>query len=91
MMFAVIFEVNPKPEQWDAYLGYAKLLLEDKPEGHPDRAACLGNLGIALQRRFGRTGDMEALTEAIRVGHDAVAATPSGHPNRAVPNRSIRR
>src|ERR1700751_3690534 len=26
IMFAVIFEVNPKPEQWDAYLGYAKLL-----------------------------------------------------------------
>jgi heme-degrading monooxygenase HmoA len=25
-MFAVIFEVNPKPEQWDTYLGYAKLL-----------------------------------------------------------------
>lgn len=25
-MFAVIFEVNPKPEQWDAYLGYARLL-----------------------------------------------------------------
>jgi heme-degrading monooxygenase HmoA len=25
-MFAVIFEVNPKPEQWDAYLGYAKAL-----------------------------------------------------------------
>jgi heme-degrading monooxygenase HmoA/pimeloyl-ACP methyl ester carboxylesterase len=22
-MFAVIFEVNPKPEQWDTYLGYA--------------------------------------------------------------------
>ena len=25
-MFAVIFDVNPKPEQWDAYLGYAKML-----------------------------------------------------------------
>ena len=25
-MFAVIFEVNPKPEQWDAYLDYAKRL-----------------------------------------------------------------
>ena len=25
-MFTVIFEVQPKPEQWDAYLGYAKLL-----------------------------------------------------------------
>jgi|SRR5215468_4422126 len=26
MMFAVLFEVNPKPEQWDIYLGDAKLL-----------------------------------------------------------------
>lgn len=25
-MFAVIFEVNPRPEQWDTYLGYAKSL-----------------------------------------------------------------
>jgi heme-degrading monooxygenase HmoA len=25
-MFAVIFEVNPKPERWDAYLGYAGAL-----------------------------------------------------------------
>ena len=25
-MFSVIFEVHPKPEQWDAYLGNAKLL-----------------------------------------------------------------
>jgi heme-degrading monooxygenase HmoA len=25
-MFSVVFEVNPKPEQWDAYLGNAKML-----------------------------------------------------------------
>lgn len=25
-MFSVIFEVHPRPEQWDAYLGYAKML-----------------------------------------------------------------
>src|SRR5215468_564403 len=25
-MFAVIFEVNPRPERWDAYLGYATML-----------------------------------------------------------------
>ena len=25
-MFSVIFEVHPKGDQWDAYLGYAKLL-----------------------------------------------------------------
>ena len=28
-MFAVIFEVHPKPEKWDTYLGYGKML---KPE-----------------------------------------------------------
>ena len=28
-MFAVMFEVHPKPEQWDPYLGYARIL---KPE-----------------------------------------------------------
>ena len=28
-MFAVMFEVHPKPEQWDAYLSLGKLL---KPE-----------------------------------------------------------
>ena len=25
-MFSVMFEVHPKPEQWDAYLDYAKML-----------------------------------------------------------------
>ena len=25
-MFSVIFEVHPKPDQWDAYLGYARML-----------------------------------------------------------------
>ena len=25
-MFAVIFEVHPKADQWEAYLGYAKML-----------------------------------------------------------------
>jgi len=28
-MFSVLFEVHPKPDQWEAYLGYAKML---KPE-----------------------------------------------------------
>jgi hypothetical protein len=25
-MFSVLFEVHPKSDQWDAYLGYAKML-----------------------------------------------------------------
>jgi heme-degrading monooxygenase HmoA len=28
-MFSVVFEVHPKPEQWDAYLGNAKMLRPD--------------------------------------------------------------
>jgi len=28
-VFAVLFEVHPHTEQWDAYLGYAKMLRPD--------------------------------------------------------------
>jgi hypothetical protein len=36
----VIFEVHPKPEQWDAYLGNAKTLrpeLEQVEKNRPER------------------------------------------------------
>ena len=48
-MFAVIFEVIPKPEQWDAYLGYAKQLRPEleKIEGF------LENERFASKRRKG--------------------------------------
>ena len=29
IMFSVLFEVHPKPDQWDAYLNYAKMLRPD--------------------------------------------------------------
>lgn len=37
-MFSVLFEVHPKPDQWDAYLGYAKMLRQelDQVEGFVD-------------------------------------------------------
>ena len=31
-MFSVLFEVHPKPDQWDAYLGYAKMLRPELEE-----------------------------------------------------------
>lgn len=31
-MFSVLFEVNPRPDQWDAYLEYAKLLRPELEE-----------------------------------------------------------
>lgn len=37
-MFSVLFEVHPKPDQWDAYLGYARMLRPEleKIEGFVD-------------------------------------------------------
>jgi hypothetical protein len=46
-------------------------------------AAMLSNLGIALRRRFERTGTGADLDEAITVGRAALAATPTDHPNHA--------
>ena len=31
-MFSVLFEVHPKPDQWDAYLGYGKVLKRELRE-----------------------------------------------------------
>jgi heme-degrading monooxygenase HmoA len=33
-MFCVLFEVNPKADQWDAYLGYARLLRPELEQIH---------------------------------------------------------
>jgi len=48
-MFAVIFEVIPRPEQWDAYLGYAKEL---RPELEKIRGF-IANERFASKRRLG--------------------------------------
>ncbi len=48
-MFSVIFEVHPKDDQWDAYLGYAKLLRPEleKVDGFID------NIRYRSKRRAG--------------------------------------
>jgi CHAT domain-containing protein/tetratricopeptide (TPR) repeat protein len=51
------------------------------PENHPDRPMYLSNLGIGLQTRFRRAGNLADLDEAIKAGRDAVDATPADHPN----------
>ena len=53
------------------------------PEGSPNRARLLSNLGSALRIRFERMGELMDLDEAIRVGDAAVAATPDNSPRRA--------
>lgn len=49
-MFSVIFELNPKIDQWDAYLGYAKLL---RPE-LVQIDGFIGNARYGSKRRGGR-------------------------------------
>ncbi|PWI63994.1 hypothetical protein PCL_00833 [Purpureocillium lilacinum] len=50
---------------------------------HPDRAACLNNLGNKLVSRYKRTGGVDDLEEAIAVARQAVDSTPADHPDRA--------
>jgi hypothetical protein len=70
-MFAVLFEVHPKAEEWDAYLSYAKLL---RPEleridafgssattgcmtgGRLHSTARMHRIGIPLSRRGEKRG-----------------------------------
>ena len=52
------------------------------PTDHPNWPMMLSNLGNALQARFGHTGVLGDLDEAITIGRDAVAATPTDHPHR---------
>jgi tetratricopeptide (TPR) repeat protein len=61
----------------------AKEAVNATPEGHPDRAGHLSNLGILLGDRYSRTGAMADLEDAIRISKEAVNATPEDHPDRA--------
>ena len=58
-MFAVIFEVNPRPGQWDTYLGYARSLRPEleRIDGFIDNErfqACAGRVGCC-PCRYGAT------------------------------------
>ena len=57
-MFSVLFEVHPKSDQWDAYLGYAKMLRPEleRVEGFVDniRYKSLNRDGWILSVQLGR-------------------------------------
>ena len=52
------------------------LAIELTPVDHPDHATCLNNLGIALRKRFERTGSMEDLDRAITTSEQAMESIP---------------
>jgi hypothetical protein len=47
------------------------------------RIEVLSNLGVALQDRYRRGGEVVILEEAVAVQRDVLAATPLAHPKRA--------
>ncbi|MFE5869255.1 CHAT domain-containing protein [Streptomyces roseifaciens] len=54
-----------------------------RPPG-PRNPLLMSLLGQALRTRFEHTGDPAALTEAVAYGHQAVAALPADHADRAL-------
>lgn len=67
----------------DEVIEAAKTAVFHTPRNHANRAGRLSSLGITLQTRFRRTGDLDDLNNAITIGHEAIDATPTNHPNRA--------
>jgi tetratricopeptide (TPR) repeat protein len=70
------------PTGLDQAIDLLRQSIQPVPENHPDRPMYLSNLGIGLQTRFRRTGNLADLDEAIKAGRAAVDATLRGHPDR---------
>ena len=85
-MFSVIFEVQPRPEQWDAYLGYAKMLRpeHERIEGFVDniRYRSLTREGWILSLSGCR--DEKAL---VRLAHGRRPSRGAGEGTRRDPAR----
>ncbi|KAI9863865.1 MAG: hypothetical protein M1813_003517 [Trichoglossum hirsutum] len=77
------FERTGNMEDLEEAIRKAEQAVKATPEGHPDLATWLSNLGNMLERRFERTGRMEDLEEAVHKASQAVKATPKGHPDLA--------
>ncbi|KAH7114709.1 CHAT domain-containing protein [Dactylonectria estremocensis] len=61
----------------------ARQAVKSTPDGHPDLASWLNNLGNKLGLRYERTGEMDDLEEAIRTARQAVELTPDDYPDLA--------
>ncbi|TNM27721.1 CHAT domain-containing protein [Streptomyces sedi] len=57
---------------------------------HPDRSACLNNLGVLLHWEFRRTGEEEPLERLLEVNARIVMFLPPGHPDRRRHRHNLR-
>src|SRR5438046_2411473 len=68
----------------DAAVEAMEKAVKSTPLNHPDRSACLNNLGVILRSRFEQTELMTDLNAAVKANWDAVKSTPYGHSDRAM-------
>jgi tetratricopeptide (TPR) repeat protein len=68
------FEQTGNSADQDAAIDASRQAVAATPAGHPDRAAMLSALSVALQARFERTGNRADLDAAIDASRQAVAA-----------------
>jgi hypothetical protein len=67
----------------NAAVHFARLTLCYPCNEPASRTARLNNLGVMLESRYERMGEMSDLEEAIKTARQAVDSTPVGHPDRA--------
>ncbi|RYP29513.1 hypothetical protein DL767_006703 [Monosporascus sp. MG133] len=82
-MLGMRFERTGSMDDLNRAVYVADMAVNAIPQGHPDRAACLNNLGSMLGSRFHRTGSMDDLNRAVDVADMAIKATSQDPPNRA--------
>jgi tetratricopeptide (TPR) repeat protein len=87
-MFAITmyeeFTRNGIKEQIDTAISFAQISLRYEHNNPEITNSLLNNLGVFLESRYERVGDMADLEEAIQVARRAVALTPGDHSDLAV-------
>jgi len=76
------YERTGQLQDLEAGIALSEAAIEATPEGHPDRAGCLNNLGNRLSSRYRRTGDLQDLDTVIDISEAAIVATPEDRPDR---------
>ncbi|KAF9238774.1 TPR-like protein [Melanogaster broomeanus] len=79
---AIRFETQGDGRDLDEAIQDHRIVLQLRPEGHPDRSLSLNNLGnaLALFMRFEQRGDQKDLDEAIQHHQIALQLVPESHP-----------
>ncbi|CAF9931585.1 MAG: hypothetical protein GOMPHAMPRED_005962 [Gomphillus americanus] len=83
------FLQNGAKDQIDAAIKFARISLRYDHRTSASTGSLQNNLGVFLEARFERTGDMADLEEAIQINRRAVASAPENDPNFAAYHNNL--